>query len=68
MTLDENQWLNQLVWALQEAGYKQAEIESILSGMGVDIDLAPYEAGLNAAVDDAYQASDDIVNNLGFDA
>jgi len=46
----------------------QTDIENALSGLNLDIDLAPYEAGLNSAIDSAYDASDAIVSNLGFDA
>ena len=47
----------------------QADIENALSGLGIDVDLAPYEAGLNTAIDDALQAgtlaSDSFAANAG---
>jgi len=50
----------------------QAEIESALSGIGIDVDLAPYEQGLNQAIDDAMNAgllaSDAFASNAGVDA
>jgi hypothetical protein len=53
---------------MQQAGMAQTDIEDALSGLNLQVDLAPYEAGLNDAIDAAYQASDAIVSNLGFNA
>lgn len=72
MDLDDIAFLQKLVLAMQQAGMSQAEIESALSGIGIDVDLAPYEEGLNQAVDDAMNAgllaSDAFASNAGVDA
>ena len=56
MDLDDIAFLQKLTLAMQQAGMSQAEIESALSGIGIDVDLAPYEEGLNQAIDDAMDA------------
>ena len=56
MNLDLLNWTQNLVLAMQQAGYSQSQIQSALSGIGIDVDLAPYEQGLNKAIDDAKQA------------
>jgi len=47
----------------------QADIEDALSGLGIDVDLAPYEENLNAAIDEAAKAgllsSDAFAGNAG---
>jgi len=47
----------------------QADIENALSGLGIDVDLAPYEEGLNSAIDQAAEAgmlsSDAFAGNAG---
>ena len=62
-------FIQQLVTAMQQAGFAQSEIEDALSGLGLDVDLAPYEAGLNKAIDDAgiagQSASDYFAKNAG---
>ena len=72
MDLDDIAFLQKLVSAMQQAGMSQAEIESALSGIGIDVDLAPYEQGLNQAIDDAMNAgllaSDAFASNAGVDA
>ena len=71
LNLDLLLWTQQLVTAMQQAGYAQADIENALSGIGIDVDLAPYEAGLNQAIDDAeiagQTASDYFAQNAGVD-
>lgn len=72
MDLDDIAFLQKLVSAMQQAGMSQTEIESALSGIGIDVDLAPYEEGLNQAIDDAMNAgllaSDAFASNAGVDA
>ena len=50
----------------------QNDIENALSGLGIDVDLAPYEEGLNAAIDEAKEAgllsSDAFAGNAGVNA
>ena len=69
--LDLIAWTQNLVTAMQQAGYAQAEIESALSGMGIDVDLAPYNAQLQTAAKNAAAAgklaSDYFANNAGVD-
>lgn len=72
MDLDDVAYLQKLVLAMQQAGMSQAEIESALSGIGIDVDLAPYQEGLNQAIDNAKDAgllaSDAFASNAGVDA
>ena len=67
--LDLIAWTQQLVTAMQQAGYAQTEIEAALSGMGIDVDLAPYNAQLQSAAKNAANAgklaSDYFANNAG---
>ena len=69
MSLDDVAFLQNLVTAMQQAGMAQADIENALSGLGIDVDLAPYEEGLNAAIDEANEAgklsSDAFASNAG---
>lgn len=53
---DNLPFLQKLVDAMQEAGYAQQEIEAALSGLGIDIDLQPYENALNASIMQASEA------------
>ena len=69
MSLDDVAFLQNLVSAMQQAGMAQADIENALSGLGIDVDLAPYEEGLNSAIDQAAEAgmlsSDAFAGNAG---
>ena len=72
MDLDDVAYLQKLVIAMQQAGMAQSEIQSALSGLGIDVDLAPYEQGLNEVVDKALQAgllaSDAFASTAGVDS
>ena len=69
LSVDDTVFLQQLVSAMQSAGMAQADIKNALSGLDIDVDLAPYEAGLNTAIDDAMHAgtlaSDSFAANAG---
>lgn len=69
MSLDDVAFLQNLVTAMQQAGMAQIDIEKALSGLLIDVDLAPYEEGLNAAIDEAKEAgllsSDAFASNAG---
>jgi len=53
---------------MQVAGQSQQEIESILSGLGINVDLVPYQEGLNKAIDDATKCGQTIVEQLSLNA
>lgn len=72
LDLDMLAFIQQLVTAMEQAGYAQDQIENALSGMGIDVDLVPYEAGLNQAIEDAIKTgrlvSDHFAQNAGVNA
>ena len=71
MDLDDVAYLQKLVAAMQQAGMAQSEIQSALSGLGIDVDLAPYEESLQGAIQMAAAAgmdtSDMFASNAGVD-
>ena len=71
MDLDDVAYLQKLVAAMQQAGMAQSEIQSALSGLGIDVDLAPYEESLQGAIQMAAAAgmdtSDMFAANAGVD-
>ena len=50
LSLDDTQFVQELVWAMQQAGLAQDEIESRLSGMGISVDLEPLVDQMGQAV------------------
>ena len=66
--LREEKYLQDLVWAMQMAGMAQEDIESKLSGMGIDVDLSPLDQSLNAAVAGAAASGDAMAENLSLDS
>lgn len=50
LSLDDAQFVQELVWAMQQAGLAQEEIESRLSGMGISVDLEPMIDEMGQAV------------------
>lgn len=50
LSLDDAQFIQELVWAMQQAGLAQEEIESRLSGMGISVDLEPMIDEMGQAV------------------
>lgn len=50
LSLDDTQFIQELVWAMQQAGLAQDEIESRLSGMGISVDLEPLVDQMGQAV------------------
>lgn len=58
LSIDDQVFLQQLVTAMEAAGYSQEKIEDLLSGMNIDVDLVPYKQGLNEALDEAMGLSD----------
>lgn len=68
LELKEEQYLQQLVWAMQMAGMAQDDIESKLSGMGIDVDLTPLDQSLNDAIASAGTTGDAMADNLSLDS
>ena len=66
--LRDEKYLQDLVWAMQMAGMAQEDIESKLSGMGIDVDLSPLDQSLNAAVAGAAASGDAMAENLSLDS
>lgn len=50
LSLDDTQFVQELVWAMQQAGLAQDEIESRLSGMGISVDLEPLLDQMGQAI------------------
>lgn len=50
LSLDDTQFVQELVWAMQQAGLAQDEIESRLSGMGISVDLEPLVDQMGQAI------------------
>lgn len=50
LNLDDTQFVQELVWAMQQAGLAQDEIESRLSGMGISVDLEPLVDQMGQAI------------------
>lgn len=68
LKLRDEQYLQQLVWAMQMAGMAQDDIESKLSGMGIDVDLTPLDQSLNDAIASAGTTGDAMADNLSLDS
>lgn len=68
LKLRDEKYLQDLVWAMQMAGMAQEDIESKLSGMGIDVDLSPLDQSLNAAVAGAAASGDAMAENLSLDS
>ena len=68
LQLKDEQYLQQLVWAMQMAGMAQDDIESKLSGMGIDVDLTPLDQSLNDAIASAGTTGDAMADNLSLDS
>lgn len=68
LKLQNEQYLQQLVWAMQMAGMAQEDIESKLSAMGIDVDLTPLDQSLNEAVAGAAASGDAMAENLSLDS
>lgn len=68
LSVDKTAYLQDLVWAMQMAGMAQEDIESKLSGMGIDVDLSPLDQSLNAAVAGAAASGDAMAENLSLDS
>lgn len=68
LLLKDEQYLQQLVWAMQMAGMAQDDIESKLSGMGIDVDLTPLDQSLNDAIASAGTTGDAMADNLSLDS
>lgn len=68
LKLKDEQYLQQLVWAMQMAGMAQDDIESKLSGMGIDVDLTPLDQSLNDAIASAGTTGDAMADNLSLDS
>ena len=68
LKLQDEQYLQQLVWAMQMAGMAQDDIESKLSGMGIDVDLTPLDQSLNDAIASAGTTGDAMADNLSLDS
>lgn len=68
LQLEDEQYLQQLVWAMQMAGMAQDDIESKLSGMGIDVDLTPLDQSLNDAIASAGTTGDAMADNLSLDS
>ena len=66
--LNLQDWTQQLVTAMQQAGYAQGQIESALKGMNIDVDLVPYENKLIKATQDANKAGQAIAEGMSTDA
>lgn len=50
INLETDTFVQELVWAMQQAGLAQEEIESRLSGMGISVDLEPMYDELGEAI------------------
>lgn len=50
LSLDDTQFVQELIWAMQQAGLAQDEIESRLSGMGISVDLEPLVDQMGQAI------------------
>lgn len=68
INVDEDPYLQKLVWAMQMAGMAQEDIESKLSAMGIDVDLTPLDQSLNDAVASAGMTGDAMAENLSLDS
>lgn len=68
LKLQNEKYLQQLVWAMQMAGMAQDDIESKLSGMGIDVDLTPLDQSLNNAIASAGTTGDAMADNLSLDS
>ena len=68
LSVDDTQFVQQLVWAMQQAGYAQAAIQSALSGMHLDVDLEPMAQSLSQIPQIAGAAADAAAQNMGLDA
>lgn len=68
LSVDDTQFVQQLVWAMQQAGYAQAAIQSALSGMHLDVDLEPMAQSLSQIPQMAGAAADAAAQNMGLDA
>lgn len=65
LELNDDNYVQALVWAMQYAGMAQDEIESRLQGMGITVDLAPMEESLNDAIAGSETAKNIIQSNIG---
>lgn len=66
--VDDTEYLQALIYAMQAAGMAQEEIENQLSGMGIDVDLEPMDQSLQDAVNAAGEAGAALAENLSYDA
>ena len=68
---NDGEFIQALVYAMQYAGYTQDQIESMLSGMGINVDLEPMEQSLNEAInasDETARKVNDALGSMGYDA
>ena len=68
INVNTDPYLQNLVWAMQMAGMAQDDIESKLSGMGIDVDLTPLDQSLNDAIASAGMTGDAMADNLSLDS
>ena len=68
LSVDDTEFLQNLVWAMQQAGYAKEEIQNRLSGMDINVNLSEMDQSLNEAISSAAQAGNSIAENLSYNA
>ena len=68
LSVDDTEFLQNLVWAMQQAGYAKDQIQNKLRGMDINVDLSEMDQSLNEAISGAAQAGNHIAENLSYNA
>lgn len=68
LSVDDTEFLQNLVWAMQQAGYAKDQIQNKLSGMDINVNLTEMDQTLNEAISNAATAGNNIAKNLSYNA
>jgi hypothetical protein len=64
--IDNSPFLTALIQSWLMAGKTAPEIESLLSGFGIDADVTPFEGSMNEMIAAAEGASNAVIENLTY--